>query len=57
VAAQRPARAAGRPTPAEIDLGRVAGPALLRRYGGTVAAVVLAVFVTWAVTRLRGRRR
>jgi carbon monoxide dehydrogenase subunit G len=56
VAAQRPARAAGRPTPAEIDLGRVAGPALLRRYGGTVAAVVLAVVVTWAVTRLRGRR-
>ncbi|HEX5534203.1 MAG TPA: SRPBCC family protein [Actinomycetales bacterium] len=57
VAAQAPARAAGRPTPAEIDLGRVAGPALLRRYGGTAVAVVLAVVVTWAVTRLRARRR
>ncbi len=57
VASQAPARAAGRPTPAELDLGRVAGHALLRRYGGTAAAVVLAVVVTWAVTRLRGRRR
>ena len=57
VAAEQPARAAGRPTPAEIDLGKVAGPALLRRYGGTVLAVVLAMVVTWAVTRRRHRRR
>lgn len=40
--------------PTELDLGGVVGPALLRRYGVTVLAVVLTAVLTWLVAR-RGR--
>jgi len=40
--------------PAEIDLGNLVGPVLLRRYGPTAAAVVVTAVVTWFVAR-RGR--
>ena len=39
--------------PAELDLGSVVGPALLQRYGVTIAAVVLTAGVTWQVARRR----
>ena len=48
----------GRPAPAEaaeLDLGYLVGPVLLRRYGPTAAAVVITAIVTWFVAR-RGRR-
>jgi uncharacterized protein len=48
---------AGRPAasgePEQLDLGSVVGPALLQRYGVTVAAVVVTAVVTWAVARRR----
>jgi carbon monoxide dehydrogenase subunit G len=49
--------AAGRPAaggePEQLDLGSVVGPALLQRYGVTVAAVVVTAVVTWVVARRR----
>ncbi|GAB2690260.1 SRPBCC family protein [Thalassiella azotivora] len=67
VAAQAPRAAQDqqppRPTPAaasprrsgsdELDLGGVVGPLLLRRYGGTLAAMAATALVTWWLARRR----
>ena len=56
-ASSTPAPAAS-PTPApaaELDLGGLLGPVLVRRYGPTAAAVVVTAIVTWVVARRRYR--
>jgi carbon monoxide dehydrogenase subunit G len=60
VASSAPAPAAsrvsGRSAPAEaaeLDLGNLVGPVLLRRYGPTAAAVVITAVVTWFLARRR----
>jgi carbon monoxide dehydrogenase subunit G len=56
-ASSTPAPAApATPAPAaELDLGNVLGPVLLRRYGPTAATVVVTAVVTWFVARRRYR--
>ena len=44
---RRPAEAA------ELDLGGLLGPVLLRRYGPTAAAVIVTAVLTWVVARRR----
>jgi carbon monoxide dehydrogenase subunit G len=53
--APAPTRRPAAPTQqaAELDLGGLVGPVLLRQYGPTVAAVVVTAIVTWFLARRR----
>ena len=41
------------PAAAELDLGHVMGPVLLRRFGPLVAACAVTAVITWVIARRR----
>jgi hypothetical protein len=46
-------RTPAEPAAAELDLGHVMGPVLLRRFGPLVAACVVTAVITWVIARRR----